>query len=98
MAAVQSLTQDVPQITASATLSVASADVAAPTNAEYVRVAASVVCNFRYGIGAQTAVATDQLLSPGESLVIRLGTSAQAYHFAAIAAGAGQLTVTRCAP
>lgn len=51
------------------TLSTSSQDVAIPANTELLGLAASGVCHFRTGLGAQTAVGTDPLLTPGMGLL-----------------------------
>jgi hypothetical protein len=85
-----------PPVTASITNTAASVSVAAPANAEFVRLTTTVLCNVRWGVGAQTAVATDMLVMPNESVIIKLVPS-RAYTFASIGA-AGQLSITEVVP
>lgn len=59
----------------------------------YVRIAASVAACVRIGVGAQTAVATDMLVQPGDAVVIAVPRGCT--HVAAIQlAAAGVVIVT----
>lgn len=59
----------------------------------YVRIAASVAACVRIGVGAQTAVATDMLVQPGDAVVIAVPRGCT--HVAAIQlSAAGVVIVT----
>lgn len=90
------LTFDQPPVSVSASPAGASADVAVPTSTEYVYLSVTANMNFRTGVGAQTAVATDPLITPGVPLVVRLGTGSGAFHVAMF--GTGTFTATRVFP
>ena len=60
----------------------------------FVRITASVAACVRVGLGAQTAVATDAVVQPGEALIIATG---RCTHIAAIQqAAAGVVQVSPC--
>ena len=62
----------------------ASASVAVPTGTELLAISVSTPMCFRVGVGAQTAVVTDPMLTPGAvPFVIKLNSD-QAYTIAAI--------------
>lgn len=83
---------------ANITTSASSADVAVPNDAagtvpKYVRIAATAAAHVRIGSGAQTAVATDLLVQPGDAVVLQCPAATP--HVAAIQdAAAGKVTVT----
>lgn len=60
----------------------------------FVRITASVSACVRVGLGAQTAVATDAVVQPGEALILSTG---QQTHIAAIQqAATGVVQVSPC--
>ncbi|CAB4172550.1 hypothetical protein UFOVP1470_15 [uncultured Caudovirales phage] len=60
----------------------------------FIRITASVAACVRVGYGAQTAVATDAVVQPGQSLILSTG---QCTHVAAIQqAAAGVVQVSPC--
>jgi hypothetical protein len=83
---------------ANITTGAASADITIPLDSSgnvprYLRLSATAACTFRTGSGAQTAVATDCQIQPGDSLIISLPGGHT--HIAAIQVTvAGQLNVT----
>lgn len=61
----------------------------------YVRIAASVAACVRIGVGAQTAVATDLLVQPGDAVILAVPRGCT--HVAAIQlAAAGVVIVSPC--
>ncbi len=59
----------------------------------YIRLSATAACCFRIGVGAQTAVATDCQVQPGDSLIIAVPSGMT--HIAAIQVSTGgQLNIT----
>ena len=82
---------------ASITTGAASAGTTIPNNAagekpRYIRVAATAAACVRIGIGAQTAVATDLMIQPGDAVVMAVSG---ATHIAAIqVAAAGVVQVS----
>lgn len=67
-----------------------------PAGTECIMVAASGNIHFRIGVGAQTAVATDPLVTPGTPIYLKL-TASQSYTIAAIfdpTSTTGTLTAT----
>ena len=83
---------DRPQTTASFSPAGASASVAAPINAEALYITASTVMGVRWGVGAQTAVATDIQVGPNSPLLIRVNPG-EAYTVAAF--GTGNVNVAK---
>lgn len=81
------------------TTGVASVGATIPLNLDgsvplYVRITASVAACLRVGIGAQTAVATDAVVQPGEALILATN---RVTHIAAIQqAAAGTVQISPC--
>jgi hypothetical protein len=50
----------------------ASVNAALPANTEFLVLCTAGACHWRTGVGAQTAVATDQLIVPNTMIVIKL--------------------------
>lgn len=80
------------------TTSGTSADGTVPTDSSgtlprYVRIASTAAAHVRIGSGAQTAVTTDMLVQPGDSVILQCPSTTP--HVAAIQdSAAGKVTVT----